>query len=168
MEPNTEYPIDPFVIYSDLREKWKHEDDLINQRVTWLIQSQAFLFTAFGVLVKLRVSYCTNLFPKDRSWEKLLLNPYSLAELLLVISGLFMMYFLMIGIGAALRAMDQIKKDLKTHKEENRIWSQIRVDVLTSTSRDGASASRYMSRAFFVTWILIAVYEAARIFRIFF
>lgn len=30
----------PKFIYDDLREKWKHEDNLINQCVTWLLSAQ--------------------------------------------------------------------------------------------------------------------------------
>jgi hypothetical protein len=35
--------------YEDLREKWVHEDDLLNHRVTWLLLSQTLLFAAYGV-----------------------------------------------------------------------------------------------------------------------
>jgi uncharacterized membrane protein len=35
--------------YQDLREKWVHEDDLLNHRVTWLLLSQTLLFAAYGV-----------------------------------------------------------------------------------------------------------------------
>jgi len=35
--------------YQDLREKWVHEDDLLDHRVTWLLLSQTLLFAAYGV-----------------------------------------------------------------------------------------------------------------------
>jgi hypothetical protein len=38
--------------YEDLREKWTHEDDLINHRITWLLLSQTLLFTAYGIFLQ--------------------------------------------------------------------------------------------------------------------
>ena len=37
--------------YLFFREEMRHEDDLINQRVSWLIGSQAFLLGGFATLV---------------------------------------------------------------------------------------------------------------------
>ena len=41
-----------FSDYEDLREKWTHEDDLINHRITWLLLSQTLLFTAYGIFLQ--------------------------------------------------------------------------------------------------------------------
>lgn len=35
--------------YVFLREEMRHEDDLINARLSWLINSQSFLFGAFAI-----------------------------------------------------------------------------------------------------------------------
>lgn len=40
----------------DLREKWTHEDDLINHRITWLFVSQTLLFAGYGLLLQVRSS----------------------------------------------------------------------------------------------------------------
>ena len=37
--------------YRDMRDKWVHEDNLINHRVTWLHYSQTLLFAVYGVLM---------------------------------------------------------------------------------------------------------------------
>ncbi|MEM1222516.1 MAG: hypothetical protein AAGH40_07105 [Verrucomicrobiota bacterium] len=34
------------------RDKWVHEDQLINHRLTWLIASQSLLFAGYGLLVQ--------------------------------------------------------------------------------------------------------------------
>ena len=35
--------------YSFLREEIRHEDNLINQRLSWLVSSQSFLLTGFAI-----------------------------------------------------------------------------------------------------------------------
>ena len=37
--------------YEALREKWVHEDNLVNHRVTWLLYAQTILFAAYGILL---------------------------------------------------------------------------------------------------------------------
>ncbi len=37
--------------YQDLREKWVHEDNLVNHRLTWLLVSQTLMFAGYGVLL---------------------------------------------------------------------------------------------------------------------
>ncbi len=38
---------DPWT-YDDIRSKWVHEDNLVNQRITWLLVSQGLLFAGYG------------------------------------------------------------------------------------------------------------------------
>jgi hypothetical protein len=101
-------------IYRDLREKWVHEDELVNHRVTWLLTSQAFALSAFGILVKLRLDWSTSHFPVDALVAQL--EPWSLAEVLspflsaLILSGLGR------GIDAAFEAMNEIKRQLRQYQ----------------------------------------------------
>lgn len=37
--------------YVSYREKWVHEDDLINHRLNWLLMTQTILFAAYGLLL---------------------------------------------------------------------------------------------------------------------
>ncbi len=37
--------------YQDLREKWVHEDNLVDHRLTWLLVSQTLMFAGYGVLL---------------------------------------------------------------------------------------------------------------------
>lgn len=37
---------------SEVFERWVHEDNLINHRLTWLLTSQAFIFSAYGLALK--------------------------------------------------------------------------------------------------------------------
>ncbi len=96
-----EYP-DKEKLYDDLREKWKHEDNLINQRVTWLLNSQAFLLAAYGVFINFRLEHTANLnISNTNYWKDQFYSPYNMIEIILVISGIFVMFFLVKGIAAA-------------------------------------------------------------------
>lgn len=150
-------------IYADLREKWKHEDDLINQRVTWLINSQVFLFAAFGALAKLRIDYIDALKPPFITWIYKTLSPYSVAEFLVVVSALAVMYFLTLGISAAIQAMNIIKDKLREHQSLGHVWPDITVDVLPKSTIDGAATPKRMANTFFAIWIILFVYEIFRV-----
>ncbi len=39
-------------LYLALRDKWVHEDDLLDQRISWLLLSQTLLFAAYGVFMQ--------------------------------------------------------------------------------------------------------------------
>jgi hypothetical protein len=43
--------LSPFESYNVLREQLQHEDNLITQRLSWLMGSQAFLFTAYAIVL---------------------------------------------------------------------------------------------------------------------
>jgi hypothetical protein len=44
-------PIPPLERYHILRDQIQHEDNLITQRLSWLMASQAFLFSAYAILL---------------------------------------------------------------------------------------------------------------------
>lgn len=44
-------PISPLDRYHILRDQIQHEDNLITQRLSWLMASQAFLFSAYAILL---------------------------------------------------------------------------------------------------------------------
>src|SRR6266478_6002708 len=45
-----ERPLSPLEYYNLLRERIEHEDNLIVQRLSWLVASQSFLFTAYAIV----------------------------------------------------------------------------------------------------------------------
>jgi hypothetical protein len=157
-----QYPL-PTALYADLREKWKHEDALINQRVTWLLTSQAFLFTAYGVIAGLKIAHDARVgqAASDHIWKAL--SPYSIAELLVVVSASVVMYFLAKGILAAIQAMKMLKRQLRNHKRNGRIWLRASIDVLHDTTDAGASPSKWMAITFVAVWGIVGAYEFARV-----
>lgn len=150
------------VLYADLRQKWNHEDDLIHQRVTWLLSSQAFLLTGFGALAKLRLDVeagSGDLWAMIRDQLWLL---FSLGESLIVLCAVVVTYYLRHGITAAIEAMAQIKSQLVDHQLHGRVWSAVRVDIHDGTTEAGASPSRALANTFLRVWLLCLVYEVWR------
>ena len=48
--PTMNTPLTPLEYYNLIRERIEHEDNLIVQRLTWLVGSQSFLFTAYAIV----------------------------------------------------------------------------------------------------------------------
>jgi hypothetical protein len=48
--PTMNTPLTPLEYYNLVRERIEHEDNLIVQRLTWLVGSQSFLFTAYAIV----------------------------------------------------------------------------------------------------------------------
>jgi len=45
-----EYPLTPLDYYNVIRARIEHEDNLVVQRLSWLVASQSFLFTAYAIV----------------------------------------------------------------------------------------------------------------------
>ncbi len=45
-----EYPLTPLDYYNVVRARIEHEDNLVVQRLSWLVASQSFLFTAYAIV----------------------------------------------------------------------------------------------------------------------
>lgn len=162
MKQHSEYP-PCSILYADLREKWMHEDRLINQRITWLLGSQGFLFPAFGVLAKLRLDIFPGLVVSGEIVEKSEFWLYGSCEAIVVVSGVVVMHYMRHGVLAAIRAMDEIKSQLESHRNADRIWGKVRVDVLDETSRAGTSPVRGMINTFALVWVCLLFYEVLRL-----
>ncbi len=154
---------DEKILYADLREKWKHEDELINRRVTWLLQTQGFLLAAYGVIANINIGRKPD---QAQAWIERILTPTSLVEVAVPIAALYVLHFLLGGIRAAVRAMVQIKRDLKAHQDGNRLWPKIKVDVLNETTDEGAEAPIRLARAMHYLWLAILAIEGIRLLKI--
>ena len=85
-----------------IRKLWEHEDNLINQRMTWLGVTQTILFAAYGLLLTVKLP------EGDPNIE----NQKELITLLPII-GLATSILILVGIIAAIFAMKEIKKQCK-------------------------------------------------------
>jgi hypothetical protein len=151
-------------IYRDLREKWVHEDELVNHRVTWLLTSQAFSLSAFGILVKLRLDWCASHPAFDMLAAQV--EPWSLAEMMTPILSALILSGLGRGIDAAFDAMKEIKYQLSRYQAANLVWIGAAVEIAPATTKKGASAALHLVRTFWTAWGSIYVYELLRLLNV--
>jgi hypothetical protein len=157
--PIDDYP-DEKLLYADLREKWKHEDELINQRVTWLLQSQGFLLASYGAIAAIIIAAS----PAGKTPAvKSTVIPLLVIEAALPLIALAVLGFLRAGISAAVRAMRKLKHDLADHQRHGRVWPGIAVDVLQETTDEGASAPLRLAAGLQVLWLVVFFIEAVRL-----
>ncbi len=121
----------------DLREKWTHEDDLINHRITWLFVSQTLLFAGYGLLLQVRSSNptpATEVLPKiDRMiWW-------------LPVVGFVTSLLILIGVVAAGAAMIALRQRNKGP----------RLDVHLGTSTMGWFSACGLPLVFVIVWFAI-------------
>lgn len=85
--------------YEDFREKWVHEDNLFNNRLTWLLLSQTLLFAAYGVCLTV---------PKDA----LFLGKVERLVLVLPILGILLAITVSASVAAAYFAQRALEKKI--------------------------------------------------------
>jgi hypothetical protein len=93
--------------YESVREKWVHEDNLMHHRLTWLIQAQGLLFTAYAVFLQV---------PNGSQW-------FTKAQKLvdaLPIFGFAVTLFIGLAIGAAYSAQQQLIREQLSKPEAQR------------------------------------------------
>ena len=111
----TEY-FEQFRIFRDYIE---HEDDLINQRATWNVTIQGFLFAAFALIVQSRVQ-ATEI---DHTASMLMqLTAYGLIPVV----GFFVGFFSFLSTFAARSAIERLQQDYDVHVLG--AWSRVNWD----------------------------------------
>ena len=68
MEKNTIPQSEAIALYNVYRDYVKHEDTLMNVRMTWFLTTQAFLFSCYALLNQKRIS--AGSFELVRSWQE--------------------------------------------------------------------------------------------------
>ncbi len=126
-----------FFFYQDLREKWKHEDHLINQRVTWLLSSQGFLLAGYGGLAAIRAGLRSSGGHPPLTIEVV---TAALIGISIPIAALLVLGYLKKGILAAIMAMKRIKQTRAERVDKGLFPEVLHVDVLDQTTDEGSQA----------------------------
>jgi hypothetical protein len=148
----------PLLLYDDLRSKWVHEDDLIDQRVTWLLTSQVFFATAIGLLAHARFEIESELTcPVDSTWHWAtgLSLRYLIGELIVIATAILLTRWIYTAIAAAVDAMSILKNQLKAFQDDDLIPYWRRIDVLDVATKRGADTPKSIGAALFGAWIII-------------
>lgn len=112
------------------RARWWHEDNLVNQRLTWLLQSQVLLFAGYGVLVRGEVSAS---------------DPEKAVALIraLPVIGLLVGILIALGIRAAWFAQEKLQESY---------GERIHLGVCEQTTQIGRLPAGYLPFVFIASW----------------
>ncbi|ACF13596.1 hypothetical protein Ctha_1132 [Chloroherpeton thalassium ATCC 35110] len=178
----------PEFLYSDLREKWKYEHELINHRITWLLNTQAFFLAAYGLLAKLNydikahdVSKVTKISMGEQLVCKIetlpsghndklvdyLITPISIAEFLIPIFSCFVVLILWSGINAAQGAMLEIKNKFNAYQKKHTLWRDIRVDIADKYTKKGVETSLFLPILLLIMWGFLFLVELIRVYDVY-
>ena len=113
------------------RQKWEHEDNLINQRLTWLLNSQSLFFAAYAIALQAVSS--PN--PDPRVYKFLTNLPYI---------GITTCVLILLGVIAATNAMRLLKQD-----------KRFTFDVRPSSTWTGLFPTYLLPVSFIFAWLLV-------------
>jgi hypothetical protein len=141
-------PLTKKELFELLREQITHEDSLVNQRLNWLLLSQAFLFAAFTSLITGDI--------KDSNMETL--APFGIA----IVGGLFSIYSFN-GLRAAYMSLRNLRETwYAINGQETEQGIQKGFPKITWTGKKGQKAIKTATStpAIILTiWWLVAMYS---------
>ncbi len=142
--------------YEVIRDYIKHEDTLINNRLTWLLVSQGFIFSAFSGLFKPMADIAFKM--GDPSFEKnkvaLIFDDLEKLQYVLIGLGLLICIISYLAIEGAIQSIDKVKDD------HNHLSQDICLPELTGggnpiAKRFGIVSSRGIPIILFLAWIIV-------------
>lgn len=166
-------------VFSLFRDYTKHEDGLINQRMTWMITIQSFLIATFGFSYQKKLEIISNFIMEKKSPTSLI-SPMAVSEFHDTIFryNLFLLIICSIGIGMSaitfflLRAASLAIKGLE-HKW-GKIEEMLRIKYLPQITGGGSNdkkakksgeiLSNWLTYFFFGFWLLITVFIGSDIY----
>jgi hypothetical protein len=127
----------------NIRRRIEHEDNLLNQRLSWVVSSQAFLLTGYAILLNgpqvLRNEHFN--------------HTHDLLMKLIPITSIAVTALIWFGILAGILAM----RDLRVCAAKHPSYDASHVQGRALTRRVGLAIPALVPVAFLVTWLLLLV-----------
>ena len=133
--------------YEIIRRRIEHEDNLIVQRLSWLVGSQSFLYTAYAIVLNGLATPPASTAARFISQQRIL---YKLLPLVAIVTCLL----ISIGIIAAVRAMAELRCDYQT-KFRNSATSLPPIQVRGEIRRVGLAAPVLLPMIFIAVWLFL-------------
>src|SRR5918998_3991634 len=131
--------------YQLIRSQIEHEDNLINQRLSWFVAAQAFLFSAYAILL--------NAPPQVRSQKFATQQEILFSLIPLVAIGASILTY--ITVIAAMLAMANLRRLLERHMNEEESALLPPVQGYRQTLLLGQASPILMPFLFMVSWIAL-------------
>jgi hypothetical protein len=133
--------------YEIIRSQIEHEDNLINQRLSWFVASQAFLFSAYAILL--------NAPPQVRLQGFATQQEILFSLIPLVAIG--MSIFIYITVIAAMLATANLRRLLKTHMNEKDSALLPPIQGYRQTLLLGQASPILIPFLFVISWIVLLI-----------
>ena len=137
-------------LYNIYRDYMKHEDDLLNQRTTWLLVIQGFLFATLGVLGE---------WVLQPGQDRLGIERQFLVYVLVVV-GVVVASVAFLGITAASDAIDELRRKWELIRVHYQGWEnlpEIAGGGDPTAHQRGKWPPRLIPAAIFIAWIGVLV-----------
>lgn len=131
--------------YKIIRAQIEHEDNLINQRLSWFVTSQSFLFTAYALLLNAPVQVRL---PEISRQQNLL---FLIIPLVAICTGLL----IYTTIAAAMLAMHHLRVPVREHASRVGSHDLPPVEGYRQTHALGHAAPLLMPLVFIVVWCIL-------------
>jgi hypothetical protein len=140
-------PISVIQYYQIIRSQIEHEDNLINQRLSWFVAAQAFLFSAYAIILN--------------APSQARLQSFATQQEILV----FLIPLVAIGVGiliyitviAAMLAMANLRRLLESHAKEKEIAVLPPVQGYRQTLLPGQASPILIPLLFMIGWIVLLI-----------
>lgn len=133
--------------YQIIRSQIEHEDNLINQRLSWFVAAQAFLFSAYAILLNAPAQVRLQAFATQQD----ILFPL----IPLVAIGMSILNY--ITVIAAMLAMANLRRLLETHVKEKESALLPPVQGYRQTFLLGQASPILIPFLFMISWIVLLI-----------
>ena len=133
--------------YQIIRSQIEHEDNLINQRLSWFVASQAFLFSAYAILLNAPSQGRLRSFATQQDMLFYLIP--------LVAIGVSIVIY--ITVIAAMLAMANLRRLLESHLKEEESALLPRVQGYRQTLLLGQATPVLIPFLFMISWIVLLI-----------
>jgi hypothetical protein len=145
--PDFSHPLSPLEYYRLIRDRIEHEDNLIMQRLSWLLASQSFLFTAYAIAL-------SGLSSAPSTATNALMGQERLLFQLIPVVGILACGLIYLSIIAAVKAIRLLRESYRSRfgPEETSLPD---IMVGSPIRRLGLAAPLWLPPVFIPVWLIL-------------
>jgi hypothetical protein len=139
--------ISPLERYQIFRNRIEHEDNLIMQRLSWLMASQSFLFTAYAIVTN-------GMTTSPATGGNMFVNHLLTLARIIPVVALLNSLLILVSILAALKAIRELRDEYQRQPE---ILETIPLQTSKSARTLGLSAPVLLPLLFLAVWLFLLI-----------
>jgi hypothetical protein len=137
--------ISPLERYQIFRNRIEHEDNLIMQRLSWLMASQSFLFTAYAIVTN-------GMATQPGSGGNVFINHLSSLARIIPIVALLNSFLILVSILGALKAIRELRN---AYRKQSEVLVLIPLQTSKGARLMGLSAPVLLPLLFLSVWLYL-------------